>query len=63
MAGGAGSGVLFAVRRKPLAEDTRFDCDCTDIHMHLMPKNGNHGCFAPTCGLEHAHDYTDVQLL
>lgn len=26
--------------------------------MHLMPKNGNHGCFAPTCGLEHAHDYT-----
>ena len=41
-----------------LAEDTRFDCDCTDIHMHLMPKNGNHGCFAPTCGLEHAHDYT-----
>ncbi len=41
-----------------LAEDARFDCACTDIHMHLMPKSGSNGCFAPVCGQEHAHDYT-----
>ena len=36
-----------------------YDCDCTGIHMHLLPKSGNYGCFQPVCGKTHTHDYTE----
>lgn len=35
----------------------RYDCDC-EIHLHLLPKSGSNGCFTPTCGQSHTHDYT-----
>lgn len=39
--------------------DARFNCSCTDIHIHVLPKSGNHACYEPVCGQTHSHDYTD----